>query len=301
MLIRFDKASLLTRVWGGRSVSAVAFSVLLSVSVAMASNMLPVFTVEGDFKGSVFVENTASIFVPTGVLSVSYIVNPNNTAATIADNLTKALNDKMASKIPNFFTFTNRGLIGDKFVITSALAPGSTVKSFGDARRTGKGLKGSTVTVSVDPLPGSADFEITGEPNGDGPVTIGINGVTESVSTTPGESDATIMQQLENLLATNDHLSSFSNGIMSATDAEFTMFGIDTGDPFNCDDVGAFVKSDDTGLSTYADVFVIPEPSTLAPVAIGFAAVFAALRRPRTIPQFHNQKPSTMVASGLCD
>ena len=280
MLQRDRVARQILRRCGEVRIFVVGITVLSFSLPALAGNMLPVFTVSGNYTGAAAVLNSASVFVPGGVLTVQYTVNAGDTAAMIAANLTEALNSGFNSggnsALPDYFTFTDAGMVGGRprFVITSAPTPGSAVRSFGAARTTGKGLAGVRVSVAVDPFGGTADFQILGTPNGDGTVTLGIDGDSVSVTPTAGESDVTIMQTLENDLAVDDGLIFNTTDISTSIDDEFTEFHIDTGDPVNGNDIGAFIESDDSGLSTYADVVVNPEPSVIWLVGVGVLVVF---------------------------
>lgn len=95
---------------------------------------------------------------------------------------------------------------------------------------------------------------------------MGIDGLQVSTTPTVGESDDQVMETLESELAA-DGLTNES--INLATD-EVTVNGVDTGDPFggSGDDIGAFLDTTDSGLSTYADV-VVPEPASLGLIALG--------------------------------
>jgi hypothetical protein len=282
-----------------RAAGSVAVSTLL-LSVlpltAEGSAMLPEFTVS--VSGGVYngpnVTNNAAVRLKGGLLGVPYTINTGDTTAVIAAKLRAALNDPGLSNIPEFFTFSAPApspVLANTMVISSALTPGNTERAFGGKVLVGKKVTGVRVSVAVDPLPGFADFEISGTANGDGTVTVGIDGVSESVSTTAGESDADIMQALMTLLETNDHLTHDAVDISTPTDDEFTEFGIDTGDPTTSADIGAFLESEDSGLSTAADINVaVPEPSSLL-VLCSFltSCSVCAIRRRSSIKRDHRK------------
>jgi hypothetical protein len=272
--------------------SLIGSAILLVTGSAWAGNSNPVLSVSGTYTGAAVVLNSASVFIPTGILTVQYEVSPGDTAQVIAGNLVNALNmgENPAgvaggSNMPNYFSFA--APVASPKLNAAANANGvwliqgtnvmAGVKSFGSSRTTGKGLKGIRVGVSIDPFAGYADFEVSGVPVGDGAVTIGLDGMTATVTPSVGESDDAIMQTLDTDLATDG----FSDESLNMSDAELTVGGgVNTGDPFGTSvtsgqDLGAFMEDDDSGLSTYADV-VVPEPASLSLITI---AGFGLLHR----------------------
>jgi hypothetical protein len=281
--------------------SALPAALLLLASPAFAGNGQPVFTVSGNtaYSGNGML-NSASVFLPGGVLTVQYPILKNFTVQQIADNLTDALNNGInpvgnigGSQLPNFFRFTEAAPVVangvTSIVIQGAPAPANpNSKSFGASRTTGLGIAVTRaaagqprnfirVGVAIDPLPGFAQFEITGTPSGTGSVTLGIEGMTLTANESPTENtDSEIMADFESQLLTMGFSSGQEfNNLTSPVDDEFSLFGIETGTA-NGIDQGAFVETDDPNLSTYAAVFV-PEPASLT--LLGLAAPALLLRR----------------------
>lgn len=247
---------------------ATVATVLLGPSAAYGSSMLPVFTVSGTAGRTV--TNSASIKLNNGLLTVQYQVTAGQNAQTIATNLAAALNNAGLSTIPDYFTFAAPVQVNNSWVIQGSLAPGNTtVLGYGAKFQTGLGLNGARVYSAIDPLAGYADFDLTGTAVGGSLVSLGIDGVTVTTMTTPGESDATIMAILESELF-GDGLPMGVTDINTATNDMFTENGIDTGNPLGGADFGAFLESDDPGLATEADVNVVtPEPSSWVLLATG--------------------------------
>ncbi len=67
----------------GMAVAVVALAG--AVSPATAGTGLPVFTVTGTYSGTNAVTNSASVFLPGGIKTVQYSVNPGDTAEDIAN------------------------------------------------------------------------------------------------------------------------------------------------------------------------------------------------------------------------
>lgn len=262
----------------------------------MAGNGNPVFSVTGNstYNGVLPIQNTASVFVQGGVLTVVYTVNPGDGPAQIATSLQAALNAGTnpgipgGSTLPTFFNFAAPVAINGGFAIQgTTLTP---TRSFGAARTTGKGLSVPRaaagqprnflrIGVAVDPMIGTADFHIEGDPVGDGSVIFGVGGIEASVDTSGPSgtlNDDQILQTLESELFA-DGLTHFALDLVGDQVSEF---GVSTGDPIatNGADIGAFVDNTDSGLATYADVLV-PEPTSLG--LIGAGALAALLRRRR--------------------
>jgi hypothetical protein len=135
---------------------------------------------------------------------------------------------------------------------------------------------------SITTLSGRADFELIGTPDGDGEVTIGIDGVQVATNTysSPGVplTDDQIMETLDGELAADG----ITDASIDLSTDDLTELAVSTGDPIGTDgaDAGAFVDTTDTGLTTYADVF-IPEPSSLTLLATGSLAGLLWRRRRR--------------------
>lgn len=268
----------------------IAIGVLAAAaSPTFASNGLPVFSVSGTYSGTNVITNSASVFLPGGIKTVQYTVNPGDTAATIATSLADALNAgdnpvgvAGGSTLPDYFTFAdpvqspkNKNI----WIVQGAFADGSTVTSFGSSRTTGRGLVGARIAVAVDPLSGDAVFELSGSPVGGDTVELGIDGLNVSTTDTAGESDATILQTLDGEL-TADGL---ANEVLNSNTDTLTVGGVDTGNPDGGTgaDVGAYIDTTDPNLSTFAEV-TTPEPSALAIAVAGIGLTLLSRRRTST-------------------
>jgi hypothetical protein len=111
------------------------------------------------------VTNNVVVRFRGGLLGVPYMIATGDTTAVIAGKIQAALNDPGLSDIPLFFTFNAPApspVLANTLVIGSALTPGNTERAFGGRVLVEKKVTGVRVSVAVDPLPGFADFELSG-------------------------------------------------------------------------------------------------------------------------------------------
>jgi hypothetical protein len=281
---------------------ATTLAVLMALSgTALAGGGNPSFTVVLATPAAVYpgpdATNSVSVFLTgsggSGVATSTYNIANGESALDIAESIDNVLStnpliapaftiavDPESVNVPVGFP---RSTIYPGYVVTLTAIDPSVTRSFGAARTTGKGsLFPLRVYVAVDPTEGQADFELIGTPDGDGEVTIGIDGmeVTTNTYSTPGVplTDDQIMETLDGELAADG----ITDASIDLSTDDLTELDVSTGDPIGTDgaDDGAFVDTTDTGLTTYAAVF-IPEPSSLTLLATGSLAGLLWRRRRR--------------------
>jgi hypothetical protein len=285
-----------------RLLPAATLAVLMALAgTALAGGGNPSFTVVIANPGAVYpgpdATNSVSVFLTgsggSGVATSTYRIENGESALDIANSIANVLSanpliapdftievDPDSVNVPVGFP---KSTIYPGYVVNLTAIDPAVTRSFGAARTTGKGsLFPLRVYVSVDPTNGRADFELIGTPDGDGEVTIGIDGmqVTTNTYSSPGVplTDDQIMETLDGELAADG----ITDASIDLSTDDLTELAVSTGDPIGTDgaDDGAFVDTTDTGLTTYADVF-IPEPSSLTLLATGSLAGLLWRRRGR--------------------
>jgi PEP-CTERM motif len=274
---------------------ATCFSLITSPSIARASAtgypfwtftskngaIVPGFAPIGSFslQTSYDGQNTA-------VAGGSYVISNGDSAQTMATAMATALN-ATAQKTYWTFAAVQDAKVANRWNVMGQPAAGLTatpkaiyVKA--SLGTDGNPVRGVKVSSGVDPLTGTADYQLTGPANGDGTVSLGIEGLTFTAATyDPGSGLPQTDIQIEQNLLGELQGGGFSQAFLDTSTGILSIPNITTGDPAGGDgsDIGAFLSNDgDTGaLVTLSDILV-PEPSTIALLTIGAISLIATAK-----------------------
>jgi hypothetical protein len=269
----------------------IVTALVLMNGVAFANGGNALYTItDGKYTGKALTVNTVSFAFDrpdtdpknlgnpiAASVSISFNVNPGDSAEVIANRISDLLKGYVAPMgvfiLKDYVDVGAPTLVNKKYVIKCT--PKANVKIFLNAGRE-RALPGGIVTAkSLDPQIGQASFKLSGTPHGDGTVTLGIDGQQVSENTyDPGTglplSLTSILPTLKSELAALG----INDASLGSSMDTLTLFNVSTGDPLgsNAVDIGAFLETTDTGLSTYAAVS-LPDSGSATPVALGLIAL----------------------------
>jgi hypothetical protein len=219
----------------------------------------------------------------TPVAGGNYLISNGASAQTMATDMAAELNAS-AQKTYWVFTAAADPKIANRWNVTAAPAAGLTATPKAIYVKASLGtsniaVRGAKVSSGVDPLIGTAHYQLTGTANGNGNVSLGIEGLTFTTATYDlGSGFPLTSIQIEQNLLAELKVGGFSQAFLDADTGILSVPDITTGDPLGGDgsDIGSFLSNDgDTGnLVTLSDI-VVPEPSSFVLAVLGLTGVVA--------------------------
>jgi hypothetical protein len=213
----------------------------------------------------------------TPVAGGSYFIGNGDSAQTMATEMAAVLNTT-AQKTYWTFTAVQDPKIANRWNVMGSPAAGLTATPKAIYVKASVGVTGNPVTgvkvsSGIDPLVGTADYQLTGTANGDGTVSLGIEGLAFTSPTYDLNTGAPLSDmQIEQSLLSELQVGGFSQSYLDSTTGILSIPNITTGDPESGDgsDIGAFLSNDgDSGnLVTSSDI-AVPEPTAISLLIIG--------------------------------